>query len=439
MEFDQLNLESSPTKSHLQDSLEETWDLSIKEYRVLSRKLPDKLQSHEHYEALSVLEDELYSTQEFNEIKKIFSQYSKTVGLKGVSLQKNEVLEGYSHRIPVSNVNSDYYIIFSKRELEIQELEKLVMTIGFLHEAIIETTSLNQKSETLSSLKEILNIISFPLCLLKDDHIVLQNNAYSKSRITPRQSMKDLKKENVYHNEKFYKISVSEVTLDKSHYFILLYLPMDTLFKSDADYTNEELGIVTSSIAHELNNPLAGILAALEVLAMDDLTSENEELLLEMKKGVTRCKNLVETFLGFSKYKQDQKIHDVNLEQLLDRSLDLIRFRMVESGGHIQLDYKNDSDSFLSLKNESLFIMFFYLLFGELLTSHSHNQLVDNRESSESLIITVLKKEGTLVLYWTSRLKLKDNFFESKLIKHILLQENLSVKSELGSLAINLL
>ena len=62
--------------------------------------------------------------------------------------------------------------------------------------------------------------------------------------------------------------------------------------------SSEELGIISSSIAHELNNPLGGILAGLSVLLLEDLEMENRLSLEEMKRGTERCRQLINIFLG---------------------------------------------------------------------------------------------------------------------------------------------
>lgn len=62
-----------------------------------------------------------------------------------------------------------------------------------------------------------------------------------------------------------------------------------------------ELGTIASSIAHELNNPLGGILAFLQLIKMDmDKNSSLYADIDEMEKGVHRCKDIVQNLLSFA-------------------------------------------------------------------------------------------------------------------------------------------
>lgn len=67
-----------------------------------------------------------------------------------------------------------------------------------------------------------------------------------------------------------------------------------------------ELGTIGSSIAHEINNPLAGMLSFLQLIKMDlrDSPAISKLLfedILEMEKATLKCKEIVENLLSFSR------------------------------------------------------------------------------------------------------------------------------------------
>lgn len=177
------------------------------------------------------------------------------------------------------------------------------------------------------------------------------------------------------------------------------------LFKKDESqqvlkdsHGKEELGIITGSLAHELNNPIAGILAALSVLMLsDDISSEALEQIDSMKRSVKRCKLLIETFLGFSKTQINHEHNLENIAQLsFDQAIQLLRFRLVEQNIKLSLNYKT-VETFNSLKNISVLTMTFYLIFNEYLTELHHLNLVSG-DNNRTLVGEINEKQSQIVL-----------------------------------------
>jgi two-component system NtrC family sensor kinase len=62
------------------------------------------------------------------------------------------------------------------------------------------------------------------------------------------------------------------------------------------------IGRLAGGVAHEINNPLGGILAFAQILQRETVTdSERKEYLAEIEKSALRCKDIVETLLRFSR------------------------------------------------------------------------------------------------------------------------------------------
>ena len=87
----------------------------------------------------------------------------------------------------------------------------------------------------------------------------------------------------IWHPGDYHVVVFSDVT-DEAH------MERDLLRASKAS----ELGIITSSIAHELNNPLAGMLSLVQLMKMD-ISKESPifEDLAAMEEAVVRCKEIV--------------------------------------------------------------------------------------------------------------------------------------------------
>ncbi len=98
--------------------------------------------------------------------------------------------------------------------------------------------------------------------------------------------------------------------INDEHYYLNFYrdFEVSTLGESGrATKTKlEELGIISGSIAHELNNPLGGIKILLELLAEDEnLSSADEKQDLDvLMKSTNKCIDIVSELLNFTRAKR---------------------------------------------------------------------------------------------------------------------------------------
>ncbi|MEK7358664.1 MAG: PAS domain-containing sensor histidine kinase, partial [Bdellovibrionota bacterium] len=82
-----------------------------------------------------------------------------------------------------------------------------------------------------------------------------------------------------------------------------------------------ELGTIGSSIAHELNNPLGGMLSFLQLIKMDLKGDEAWfEDISEMELGARRCRDIVQSLLGFTR-KSSDAVEIVDLREVLEAAL----------------------------------------------------------------------------------------------------------------------
>lgn len=89
------------------------------------------------------------------------------------------------------------------------------------------------------------------------------------------------------------------------------------------------LGRLSAGVAHEINNPLAGILIYAELLERQLQTgSFNREYLTEIINQTLRCQQIVTRLLEFSRQSLGQKSH-FNVNEILLRCLDLISHQAI--------------------------------------------------------------------------------------------------------------
>lgn len=99
-----------------------------------------------------------------------------------------------------------------------------------------------------------------------------------------------------------------------------------------------ELGTIGSSIAHELNNPLGGILSFTQLIKMD-MNPENPLYpdIVEMEAGVQRCKEIVQNLLGFTRNPNADQEGDISLTDVCQRALKIIELRTKSLGIDVRM------------------------------------------------------------------------------------------------------
>lgn len=86
------------------------------------------------------------------------------------------------------------------------------------------------------------------------------------------------------------------------------------------------IGMLAGGVAHEINNPLGGILAFAQ-LAMRDLPPDHptQEDLKEIEEAALRCKRIVQDLLNFSRQNKDEMMGPVQLNDVLKKMAPLIQ------------------------------------------------------------------------------------------------------------------
>ncbi|GBE31896.1 sporulation kinase A [bacterium BMS3Bbin05] len=98
------------------------------------------------------------------------------------------------------------------------------------------------------------------------------------------------------------------------------------------------LGTLTSGVAHEINNPLTGIIGYTEMLLMKNGDETTKKYLHNIYDSAIRCKRIVENMLTFSRQTPSQKgVEDIN--DIIDKTIELHEYWLKSTNIEIIRNY----------------------------------------------------------------------------------------------------
>lgn len=323
--------------------------------------------------------------------------------------------ESLIHLPLFSIVEKEMALFLPNGDLNFDQCVKLKMILSYYR--FLNNTLGDMQEEEL-----VLKYFPFPLTVIDRGDVIFYNQKFLELNISSREILKIGPKESLNIDETSY--SLQRVELEGPERELFIFIPY-LVQEKEKNISSKELGIITSSIAHELNNPLAGIMSAVTVLEYEDFWSEQDrEYLEDIKITTQRSKKIVETFLGFSRSALPSE-KECSLCELLEQSLELIRFRSAELDVRLVIDMDHCRDKALHVPGP-IFTMFLYLLYSEVLTLVNHEKLIDQRGVGEHFIRLVASATvGTISLHFPDLSiqalnKMEQFVSHSKLIEHLL-------------------
>ncbi len=149
------------------------------------------------------------------------------------------------------------------------------------------------------------------------------------------------------------------------------------------------IGQLAAGVAHELNNPLTGILGFAQLLLQEEgLTSQQREDLESIYKQSQRCRTIIQNLLQFS-HRKDPRMEPIDLSPLIDDTLRLVQYDFKTSGVDIQVKIPKNLPKILADPNQ------LQQVFLNLLTNA--RQATDQKKGAR-IHVLVEAKEGALVV-----------------------------------------
>lgn len=86
------------------------------------------------------------------------------------------------------------------------------------------------------------------------------------------------------------------------------------------------IGMLAGGVAHEINNPLGGILAFVQLMKKDAKNNKSMfEDLTEVEKAALRCKKIVADLLDFSRVSKDRERRELDVNELIEKVFPFIQ------------------------------------------------------------------------------------------------------------------
>jgi hypothetical protein len=316
--------------------------------------------------------------------------------------------------LPLYSIVEKNMALFLYQELNFEQILKLRLVLSYYR-------FLDNRLGDENERESVLNCFPYPMTVIENGDVVFYNQKFLDLNISSREILKLGAQDTLLVDEVTYSLQKVCLNSDRILFLFTPYL----LQEREKNISSKELGIITSSIAHELNNPLAGIMSAVTVLEYEDFWSEQDrEYLQDIKITTQRCKKIVETFLGFSRSSLPSE-RECSLCELLEQSLELIRFRSAELDLRLDINIDHCRNRAVHVPGP-IFTMFLYLLYSEILTLFNHDKLIAEKGPGEHVIPVVVKSEDQKISLEFSNLGVEvlgkiDSFVShSKLIDHLL-------------------
>lgn len=239
---------------------------------------------------------------------------------------------------------------------EVQFLKQISEAISLAMDRLIQ----REQSDFLrKQWQSTFDAITEPVALIRTNHEVVQyNSAYKEQLLShnlpqfPLGEKFDLRVTNPQTNqESLYEVDGQKMKSDlEDDIYINIYRDKTKQKRAERQILESskiaELGLIGGSIAHELNNPLAGLITFIQMLKADVQADNNPSLLEDledMEKSAIRCKEIIQNLLSFSR-KSNTKKEKLHLRDLINKAIRIIQIKTKPLGVDIKLSLNSQDD-----------------------------------------------------------------------------------------------
>lgn len=145
-------------------------------------------------------------------------------------------------------------------------------------------------------------------------------------------------------NGRYYYITLTKIVFEGKNNIILFFKDIteyqrmkEHLYQKDK-YTS--IGTLASGIAHEINNPLTGIIGFTQMLKMVNNCKDYIDTLNKILECADRCKKVVESLLIYARQKSSSKSLE-SINNIVERTIDLVIYNLRKNNINIKTELEN--------------------------------------------------------------------------------------------------
>ncbi len=139
------------------------------------------------------------------------------------------------------------------------------------------------------------------------------------------------------------------------------------------------IGKFVAGVAHELNNPLTGVIGFSEMLQDTGINEHQQNYLNRIIDSAERCHKIVQSLLSFSRRRRPERT-SVNINQLLETTIEIFKYELPVSNIEVTSDFASDLPALLIDPHQ------FQLVFLNIL--NNARQAIESQQANGSIHIT---------------------------------------------------